>query len=52
MPSVMANEDQPMGNATEEEENIASEPQESIIDLNEQRIRIVSLITQSLNATC
>lgn len=53
MPSVMANEDQSMGDATEEEEeHIATEPQENFIDLNEQRIRIVSLTTQSSNATC
>lgn len=51
MPSVLANEDQPMGEATEGDEHIATEPQESFIDLNEQRIRIVSLLTQSTNGT-
>ncbi len=52
MPSVLANEDQPMGNDTEGDEHVAAEPQESFIDLNEQRIRLVSLLTESMNATC
>ncbi len=41
-----------MGNATEGDESIETEPQESFIDLNEQRIRIVGLLPQSIIATC
>ena len=41
MPSVLANEDQPMGDASEAGANVAADALERFIDLNEQRIRVV-----------
>jgi len=47
MPSVLANEDHPMSNVSGGADNNAAEPQESFLDLNEQRIRVVSRPSQS-----
>ncbi|KAL9072840.1 MAG: hypothetical protein Q9161_003382 [Pseudevernia consocians] len=42
MPSVLASEDQPMPNtAPQSGENVATNPDETLIDLNNQRIRVL-----------
>lgn len=42
MPSVLANEDQPMNDGTEGGEDVAAEPQDGFIDMSDRRIRVVS----------
>ena len=41
MPSVLANEDQPMADAPQSGEDAAESGGDSFIDLNDQRIRVV-----------
>ena len=42
MPSVSANEDQPMDDAPQAGENLPQSGGDSFIDFNDQRIRVVS----------
>ena len=49
MPSVIANEDHPMGNAPEAEANPATNADGGFIDLNDQRIRVVSQLISLLD---
>ena len=49
MPSVLANEDQPMLDAPQSGENLAESGGDSFIDLNDQRIRVVCRHTIQLS---
>ena len=49
MPSVIANEDQPMDDAPHSGENLAESGGDSFIDLNDQRIRVVCKHTFQLS---
>ena len=42
MPTAVANEDHPMDNAPEAEANAGTSGEDRFIDLNDQRIRVVS----------
>ena len=46
MPSGLANDDQPMVNASEAGDHAVPDAQERFVDLNEQRIRVVSFIPE------
>ena len=49
MPSVLANEDQPMLDAPQSGGNLAESGGDSFIDLNDQRIRVVCKHTFQLS---
>lgn len=52
MPTVVNNEDHPMQNAPEAEANVGTNVEDDFIDLNDQRIRVVSQMISLPDTDC
>ena len=52
MPTAIADEDYPMHNAPEAEANTGTSGEDGFIDLNDQRIRVVSQLISLLDIDC
>ena len=52
MPTAVANEDHPMDNAPEAEANGGTRGEDRFIDLNDQRIQVVSQLISLLDIDC